>query len=597
MIRGVVYARKSSDDDGGSIAQQREWAGGECPRRGVEVVREFADQSVSGSKGDERPEFIRMIEFCEQQGRAGNPIDVLVCWNQDRFSRMDSWDTVGYLLRLRDAGVTNMLTQAGMIDFHSKEARMLFGFQQEAGAHDYIVRRSADCRRGKKKRAEAGEWASGRAPFGYVRVGKKLAVDPAAADLVRFVFDTYAAGGHGLRTLATLLTDRGVKTPSGLDTWSQPTVRDILRNEVYVGHVVAGKRSRLFLGSVRVKATRGKGTKQDEKQQARCDNAHPAIIPQELFDRVQDLLARNQKETSPNKGYVLTGMLVCGGCGGRMMGRAFNSRTEPHQYVCANYARNTIRSGCHPHTIPERRLLSAVARKLAEAYFNEENLNAIRDEVKRRQQTPPNADRERALAKRVADLDAEIAAGVRKLIRIPDELMDEFQAELTELKGQRNRVADELETLRLAAVPADDLDARVDAIMARANQFQQALASNPAQARTVLRQMVDRVELHFERVPHGTQTRNLFTRGAIYLSEDAVVSDALSDDPTDRAERHHSGPQRRAGVRHLAGDLLLRVRRGANSHRSRSGLGRFVRFCRISLRGKKIVAADEPPAC
>jgi DNA invertase Pin-like site-specific DNA recombinase len=78
--RAVAYYRKSNEDDGSSIDQQRTWAREVCPREGIEIVREFADQAKAGWDTARRTDFYEMLAFCQQQHRQGTPISAVVCW-------------------------------------------------------------------------------------------------------------------------------------------------------------------------------------------------------------------------------------------------------------------------------------------------------------------------------------------------------------------------------------------------------------------------------------------------------------------------------------------------------------------------------------
>ena len=67
----------------------------------------------------------------------------------------------------------------------------------------------------------------------------------------------------------------------------------------------------------------------------------PAIVPQELFDRVQGKLAKNKKAPARHKAeddYLLTTKLFCGTCGAMMVGESGTSSTERkyHYYRCVN---------------------------------------------------------------------------------------------------------------------------------------------------------------------------------------------------------------------------------------------------------------------
>lgn len=56
----------------------------------------------------------------------------------------------------------------------------------------------------------------------------------------------------------------------------------------------------------------------------------PAIVPQDLFDRVQERLAKNKKAPARHKAeddYLLTTKLFCGYCGAYLCGESGTSKT------------------------------------------------------------------------------------------------------------------------------------------------------------------------------------------------------------------------------------------------------------------------------
>jgi DNA invertase Pin-like site-specific DNA recombinase len=96
-----------------SIGQQREWAQAVAAREGVEILAEFQDAARSGTEASRRSGFQDMLKFCQERWKARTPVDVLVLWNTDRFSRADSVETSWYVHEFRKAGVGRMLTASG----------------------------------------------------------------------------------------------------------------------------------------------------------------------------------------------------------------------------------------------------------------------------------------------------------------------------------------------------------------------------------------------------------------------------------------------------------------------------------------------------
>ena len=79
-------------------------------------------------------------------------------------------------------------------------------------------------------------------------------------------------------------------------------------------------------------------------------NGIPAIVPQDLFDRVQEKMAKNKKAPARHKAeedYLLTTKLFCGYCGAYLCGESGTSHTGNvhHYYKCVSVKKK--RTECH----------------------------------------------------------------------------------------------------------------------------------------------------------------------------------------------------------------------------------------------------------
>lgn len=527
-MRVVTYYRKSSEDRkskeekfGNSIEQQKEWA---LTVPDVTIVDEFFDQGISGTDTKRRKDFARMIAFCEEQFRLGTPIDAIVCWKANRFSRADSLETMAFLHRLRQAGTAIMVTSEKVIDLNNSQDRMIFGLVQEASDHAYSVNCSTDTKRGKKEAAKAGKYNC-RPPFGYkLDAMKKLEVVSEQAEVVRSIFELYLEG-KGLRGVGIALAERGIKSPTGKQ-WTVPTIVSILKNHAYVGRVVHGKRSEAkSIGSVRV--TTKRYVHHPRSQWIVTNDAHEAIVTPEQFDRAAQRMAGNRRQTAnKDTGFLLSGLLKCGQCGGTMCGRTFKNKRNPRYYVCSNYnANGRALSGCNSNGVPERSLFNAVVKKL-EVEFDPDRLRAS---------LVAESQPETPVGPTLAELDAKIAKATERLMDLDDSIFEQFQAKLIALKAERAKLVEQVATV----VPVDE---QVERAMKLATDFGRALKlGNSAIAKALLVQMIDRIELFFEpQSAEGVRRKTRFVRGWIYVTgmsgQRALALQACDLEPSDKQQ-------------------------------------------------------------
>jgi hypothetical protein len=96
--------------------------------------------------------------------------------------------------------------------------------------------------------------------------------------------------------------------------------------------------------------------------------------------------------------------------------------------------------------------------------------------------------------------------------------------ELRKLRNERDRVGAELTAVDMAAKPidveseAERVTARLDSLSADLNE-----KVDPATLREVVRRMVDRIDLFFDRVPRGKRVNCPLSKGVINLRRDSTI--------------------------------------------------------------------------
>ena len=212
-----------------------------------------------------------------------------------------------------------------------------------------------------KAKGERGVPLTTNVPFGYRKDPEdkmKWVVDEAAALVVKRIFKL-CMEGRGPMQIAKLLQEEkvlnptaykkreGIKTPSPETAdpyhWNTNTVVHILERREYTGCTVNFK---TYTYSIWDKKQRERPI----EKQAVFYNAHPAIIEQEVFDKVQEIRQQRHRRTKTGKSSLFSGMVYCADCGAKMRYCTTNyiEKRQDH-FVCANYRSNT--GSCSAHFI------------------------------------------------------------------------------------------------------------------------------------------------------------------------------------------------------------------------------------------------------
>jgi site-specific DNA recombinase len=551
--RAVAYYRKSNEDDGSSIDQQRAWAREACPREGIEIVREFADQAKRGWETAKRTDFHEMLAFCQQQQREGTPIDAVVCWHSNRFSRADSQETSWFIWEFRKAGVNRIYTAShGWRDFRKDSDRILFNLEQDTTNHRFVLDLAQATTRGRVDAAREGRPLS-VCPYGYRKEYEEVLVrgkrrrrpkrlvpgDPAEVEIVRWLFRTYADTITSLKKLAKELTRRGVRAPGRAPAWSSASLKVILTNPVYVGIPAFGRRQfgkffRLVDGRP-VPAKTRRVVANDPRDWIVGDNRHEPLIDRATFDKVQGRLAANRRRTTPDPDQVrvLAGLVVCGNCGRNMVGRDARHRSRVdgrlvchRRLLCGGY--NTFGSVfCGHNSVDEDALVRVLLGKLQERFAAPDARARLRAEVAGLygRGREGRADQAAKLRGRLEALAAQVAVAARRLLTEDEKLLPALREQLGKMRDEQDRVAAELAALEAQPAAEEDakaLEAKIDAAVALVGRLVELRGrADPAALRDMLGEMVARVELHFEHRQAAGKRRSRLLHGLIHLRPDA----------------------------------------------------------------------------
>jgi DNA invertase Pin-like site-specific DNA recombinase len=534
MTPAVAYYRMSTDKQETSIPEQREAVQSYAKKHGYRIVREYKDEGISGDATEKRLQFQRMRIDAGERG----DFRVILCWDQDRFGRFDTLDAGFWIKPFRDAGVRLETIAQGPINWDDFAGRIVYAVQQEA-KHAFLRDLSRNVLRGKAAAAARGTWNGGRPSYGYrVEASRLVPGDPAEVEVVRWLFRTYALGRTSLRALTDELNARGVPAPAG-GPWTRTSVRRLLTCPQYLGTLVwnqthKGKYHSVTGGEIvpdrRVPRAEARNTPDD---QVLSPEPHEALIDRETWEAVQRQLAGRRQRTTPHAGggdFLLTNLLRCGHCGSRMHGHVCRKRARGRtfayrRYVCSGYHAKG-RAVCQVHALLEEPLAVCLVRLLQRDFINPENLRKLREEIDRQLQRKRKGDpaEARRLQSRIADLGRQIDQGNANLALLPPELMGGVVAKVRGWKDERDHLQAELDALQAGRDPAGADRRQAEAALAELSTLEEKLRdADPQRLRDVFRQLVERVECWFERVPWGKRFRHRLSRGVIRVRLDRAV--------------------------------------------------------------------------
>lgn len=325
----------------------------------LELYDEYKDDGKSGSNFD-RAEFQRMMKDIE----AGK-VNCVVVKDQSRFGR-DYIDVGKYKEKIFPKLGVRFITINEGYDSLSATSSDDLAFTINSFVYDFYIRDiSTKIRTNLTAKKQNGEYAGAFVAYGYVKDSNdksKLVVDQFAADVVRDIF-RWKIEGLSPQNIAVRLNELGIPSPaeykklsgsnyktsfqtSSKAVWSHVSVRRILKNEIYLGVMIQGKRT---TPNYKTKTVVTKA----ESEWLRVEGTHEAIISVRDFELVQELLrddthCRAGDVTVP----VYAGRIYCGDCGATAVRKTVSYAGKRYVYYVCN-ANKHDKTVCSRHSIKE----------------------------------------------------------------------------------------------------------------------------------------------------------------------------------------------------------------------------------------------------
>ena len=458
-MRAALYARVSTDKQAEKygIPSQIEALKKRSLERGWTPVTDggkdaFIDDGYSGADL-ERPALNRLRKAV-REGR----VEVVLVYDPDRLSRKlfhqmilaEEFDKQGIKLEF----VTQEMGT-------SPEDRMFFNMRGLVAEYEREKIRERTIRGSREKARQGKVVNTSSVAYGY-RYNKEkatLEADPEKAPIIRMIFHAFADENLSLQKLAERLKCLHIPTPRGGDRWRASTIGAMLRNETYTG-----KLNQFRNHVVEPKIRRKPLTKNKKTSSVLCPKEEwitvnvPELIPAQLFETVQrklktnaDLARRNTKRQ-----YLLSGLLFCSRCSGRMGGHAVHGVPYYRCYKKSTPDKMPLDADGNPQPcscpeikteVVEKEVWDTVCQLIREPEFLIEELSRHNGDDSQKEVVERELKLCQTRLKVIPDEQKRLVEGYRKGLYadfMMREEMDSIQKEQEELERRKNELERQL---------------------------------------------------------------------------------------------------------------------------------------------------------
>ena len=271
----------------------------------------FADEGITGTSAQKRPEFLRMICQCRQK-----KIDLILTKSVSRFAR-NTVDSLKYVRILKELGIAVFFEEQNINTLDADNEMLLT-------IHSAFSQAESETMSSRVKWGKREAMREGKAIIQYNRLygyrrgdNNKPEIIPEQAEVVRRIYQQYLTGAS-LRMIQDTLEGEQVLNVAGKPEWSLNVIRNILTSEKYCGDVLMQKT--YISDCISRKTIRNNG----QLPKYLLPDHHEAIVDRQTFDAVQAEMARRSAGRSPSRKnaptgrtsyaskYALSERLVCG---------------------------------------------------------------------------------------------------------------------------------------------------------------------------------------------------------------------------------------------------------------------------------------------
>ena len=291
----------------------------------IEIVSEKVDDGYTGVLFD-RPAFQQMMEDIRAE-----KVNCIVVKDLSRFGR-DYIQTGKYLRQILPSLGVRFIAINDNIDTLKENCIGLDVSLKTIINDAYSQDISKKIRSVLEQKRKEGLYVAAFTPYGYQKSEEnknQLVIDEQTAPIIKDIFKMKLDGMSAAK-IADVLNEKAILSPimykkqngyayakggyaaTENAKWSAKAVLRILKNEIYTGTMVQGKKTTYNYKLKNI-------IQKPKEEWIYVENTHEAIISKQEFDLVQGILLLDTK-TAPHKEsvYLFSGLLICADCGNRM---------------------------------------------------------------------------------------------------------------------------------------------------------------------------------------------------------------------------------------------------------------------------------------
>ena len=496
--RVAAYCRVSTDDEEQLTSyntQKRVYTDMVMANKDWELVGIYADEGISGTRADKRPEFKRMIDDC-----FAGKIDYIITKSVSRFAR-NTVDCLDHVRQLKARGIGVYFEEQNIDTLKCDSELYLVIYAGFAQSESESMRKNITWSYRKN-------FEDGKCIYIYKKLlGYKKGADgtpeivPEEAVIVERIFNMFLAGMTA-EGISNVLKAEKIKVPGKELNFSKKMILGILQNEKYCGDCILQKTVTVDCISKSRKKNEG------EAPMYLVENSHPAIVSREVFNRVQEEISRrkalppqSKKKAVTASGkyskYALTEVLRCGECGSRYKRVTWTSSGKKQiVWRCVSrldygkkYCKDSI-------TVKEEELQEAIVRAIRK--FNEED---DRTYIALMKATIGDALGITGNSEEVEFLERRIEALNKRMVQIVSASVQAGES-VEHHEDEFRRIADEIDQLKRRIEAAQEACKGSAAEQERLKEIQATIDSRAASVNayddTIVRQMIECIRVYHD---------------------------------------------------------------------------------------------------